>query len=105
MFDSVPVHQIFDDLFQIKLNRKKRGELIKARAIFRANGALAPWMVSEIRKMYRDHHPAVEKMYEARERARISIAKQRMGLSDDRVTSLRDVRISELEDKVNDLGI
>ena len=102
--EVVSTDQLLDDLKQVKLPKSQRVKLTQARVAFQAHGSLPTKVVIELRALYRRHSKSIEKVYEARERARISMAKQRMGLSDEDLRERREERISGLRSQVDDLG-
>ena len=105
--EVLPVHELIADLRQVKLVKKYRGKLVQARAVFEARGALPTNVVSELREIYKRHGTAIRKVYEARERARVSMAKEKLrkqGVTSEDLASRREQRISGLRDQVEDLG-
>jgi len=102
--EEVSIDQLLNDLRQVKLPKQQRARLTQARVSFQAHGDLPTSVVVDLRALYRRHAKSIEKVYEARERARISMAKKRMGLSDDDLRERREERISGLRAQVEDLG-
>ena len=102
--EVVSIDQLLADLRQVKLAKPQRIKLTQARVAFEAHGNLPTKIVVELRALYRRFSKAIEKVYEARERAKISMAKERMGLTDEDLRERRDERMSGLRSRVEDLG-
>lgn len=105
--ELLSVHELLTDLRQVKLPKKHRVKIVQARAVFEAHGALQTPVVIGLRAIYKSYGTAIRKMYEARERARVSMAKEKLrkhGVTNEDLESRREQRISGLRKQVEDLG-
>ena len=102
--ETSPVHQLFEDLKGVKLARVNRVKVTQARVAYEAHGSLPTSVVVNLRGIHRRHSQQIHKLYEARERARNSMARRRMGLSDGEVKLRQEERRDVLRRRVEDLG-
>jgi hypothetical protein len=105
--EALPVHELLADLRAVKLRKEHRLKVVQAKAAFEKNGSLPTRLVIELREIYRRYSKAIRTLHESRERARVSMAKERLrkqGVTRQDLESRRDRRISGLRDKVEDLG-
>lgn len=105
--ETLSVHELLADLKQVKLRKEHRVKVIQARAVFESRGSLPTPTVIGLRAIYKRYSSAIRKVYEARERARVSMAKERLrkqGVSGKDLEKRREQRISGLRAKVDDLG-
>ena len=96
--------QMINDLMSIKLPEIKRSELRAAKHILESEGRLPLSVVNEVRKLYKRHSRGIAALHEAREKGRISMARQAMSLSNDNVAERRAKRLKALKDKGSVLG-
>ena len=98
-------HEMIEDLSSIKLPAPKRQDVLGARALLQSQGALPLAMVTELRKLYNRHGKQIRALHEAREKARHSRARARMGLTPEMVQEREAKRLEDLRKKLTDLGI
>ena len=105
--EYISVHELLDYLKMVKLAKKHQVKVVRARVVFEAHGALPTRVVIGLREIYKTHHVAIKKVYESRERARVSMAREKLreqGVTGDDLASRRERRISGLRERVEDLG-
>jgi hypothetical protein len=71
--DGVPVHQLIADLLSIKLG-DRRSAVLGAQKTLQDTGVLPLAVAKMLRSMYSSNHAKIRAVYEARERARVSVA-------------------------------
>lgn len=105
--ETLAVHELLADLKCVKLRKEHRVKVVQARAVFQSRGSLPTKTVIELRAIYKRYSKAIRTLYESRERARISLARERArakGVTRHDLESRREQRISGLRDQVEDLG-
>ena len=105
--EYLSVHELLADLKQVKLRKEHRVKAVQARAVFESRGSLPTPVVIELRAIYKRYSKAIRGVYGARERARVSMAKEALkksGVSAQELASRREQRISSIREKVEDLG-
>ena len=104
MIEDVTDWQKIRDLGSIKLSKEKIRFVSLAKESLQSNGSLAPDTRKKLNKIYRDHARSLKSLHESRERARISMARQKMGLSESDVHALQKARVRTLKAQINDFG-
>ncbi len=103
--DEIALHQLIDILARTRMPVDSKALVLKCRRRFQSGGALPTPMVLRLKVLYRRHSKRIRADEEARERARRSMAKQRLGLTEVEVKAKRKARENELRRKVEDFGI
>lgn len=104
MIEGMPPHALIDGLMSIRLPEKERNKVLQARVYFQQHGSLPTKVVSSLRTLYKRRASAIQRVQDAREAARISLAREKMGLSERDAKAASDLRIAEMRDAANDLG-
>lgn len=103
--DEIPLHQLIDMLARTRMPVESKGLVIKYRRQFQSGGALPTPKVLELKVLFRRYRRRIKTDEEARERARISMARERIGMTEAESKVLQQVRINEMRRKVEDFGI
>ena len=103
--DEIGVHQLISVLARTRMPVASKGFVIKCRRLRQENGALPTRMVFALRALYRKHSKRIRSDEEARERGRMSMAKEKLGMTEAEVRARRKAREDELRRKVEDFGI
>lgn len=104
MVEDILPHALIEGLLSVRLTDGERNKVIQARVYFREHGSMPLKVVSLLRRLYKKKIRSIEKVQAAREAARISVAKEKMGISDRAAKAASEQRIERLKDSVNDLG-
>lgn len=91
MVDGVPIWDLVRDLRRIKLQKRDREFILQMEA--RGARVLTPDQRARVRDLARKHSVALGALWTAREAARRSIAKERMGLTDADIEQKRADRL------------
>jgi hypothetical protein len=102
--DGIPPFALISDLLSVRLSDSEKVKVLQAKTYLEAHGSLPRNVVSSLRKLYKRKSKAIETVHEARESARQSMAKKRMGLSEAEVLRRQKERIKALRRKVEDFG-
>lgn len=94
-----------DTLLSIKLPEAKKSRVKRAKAAFQSNGAIPRKEMSWLRDLYRRHRKAIGELFKARERARVSMARRKMGLTKRDIVDREKERLEGLRARVEDFGI
>ena len=105
MADHLTPHQMIEDLAAVKLPKARRMDVLGARAVLQAGGALPLPMVTELRRLYKRYSRQISVLHEAREAARHSQARKRLQLTEEEVKSRHRSRLEKLKKKLTDYGI
>lgn len=103
--DEIPLHQLISILARTRMPVDSKGLVIKFRRQFQAGGALPTPKVLELKALYRRYSKRIRTDEEARERARMSMARQRTGMTVAEVKARRTARENMLRRKIEDFGI
>jgi hypothetical protein len=79
--EKLPLAVILRDLAGVKLPPPIRAFVLEQSVSMRRNGSVSLQVAVRLRKLYRDYRSRIELANEARERARVSMALERMGTS------------------------
>lgn len=104
MADGVPVFEMIRDLSRVKLSRHKLNFVKSAKALFEKRGSIPVKTRAKLRKIYSEYISAIKELHEANERARISMAREAMGLNESEVKERRKQRLENDRKKLSDLG-
>lgn len=103
--EDLTEYELIQVLLKIKLRAPTRNKVVRAKTAFQANGALPMAQIRELRTIYKRHSKAIKTLLAARERARISMAKRKMGLTSKEVERRQEERLSQARRRVEDFGI
>lgn len=79
--ETLPIAMILRDLAGVKLPEPKRAFVLDAVTTMRHKGSVSLDVAVRLRKLYRDNRGRIDLANEARERARVSMALEREGVS------------------------
>ena len=103
--DELPLYQLIDILARTRMPVDAKGLVIKYRRHYQANGALPTPKVLELKALFRRYLKRIKTDEEARERARISMGRERIGMTVSEAKVRQKKRIDALRHKVEDFGI
>ena len=104
MVDTVPFMQMLKDLRLIKIEPVDRDFLMRLKKLLESGGSLHTNDARRIRFMYSRYGRKIKSLHEAQERARVSMSKEQMGLTDDELKQARRERLRKLKEKFTDFG-
>ncbi len=99
------VHDVIAVLMRTRLSEGTKNLVIQAQTAFQQHGHLPTRAITCLRSIYTRHARQIRMQEVARERGRISLAKERTNLNDRRFRKIREHRMDKLAESVNDLGI
>jgi quinol monooxygenase YgiN len=102
--DSIPPHALIADLLAVPLGGQRQ-DVLGARALLEATGSVPYEVVISLRALYKKNSVRIQKVYESRERARISMALEGMATTRDKVEAEAERRKREREAQKDDMGI
>lgn len=102
--DGLSVIEMIENLRGIKLSKAARQRVLDLHEKLRAVGAVSFREEQDLRRMHKTHQSAITRLQEARERGRMSLARERLGVT---ASELERSRLEALEDRkrrAEDLG-
>ena len=99
------IHLLIKDLKSIKLKATERNFVVKCENLLQSSGTLGRSDASKLRKLHSKNRKRIAVVEEARERARISMMREREGFSKSDIKEIRDKFEEEKAELDSDLGI
>ena len=101
--DGVPVHQLIADLLSIKLG-DRRSAVLEAQKKLQDTGSVSLLVAKMLRSIYSSNQAKIRAVYEARERAKVSLALQEIQKTRTELDAEATAKAKDELRKKNELG-